>query len=231
MTGICLLILIISSGYAYNHFHPERKFQLYRSDGQHLYFSSALTGLILFGISTIIFFSLFLKYPEISNSNICDIKKLYNFFYIFENCNITFPQKLNLLFSDKNYISNLIILSIIVFIEILFSIYLYKILIKINNLSSTKKSLDLVILEKFPIEKLLYISSNDNTQENKIVMITFSDRKVYIGTVDRNPNLLQNFSENHNIFKFIPFYSGYRNKDTLDGLCCTNLASKAYSAI
>ena len=85
--------------------------------------------------------------------------------------------------------------------EILISIFWYHLLLYINSLSPSKKSFELVKLEKFPIEKLLYISSNDTNKDNKIVMITFSDKKVYIGTVHRNLNLLKNFSENHNIFK------------------------------
>ena len=206
----------------YNHLHPERKFSLYRTDGQHLYFKSAFTGLILYGFASILFFLFSLIFPNI-NSNINNCLFIGDLFFSNINqCTYSFIHQINALFSEENYVSNIIFITIITLFEILISIFWYHLLLYINSLSPSKKSFELVKLEKFPIEKLLYISSNDTNKDNKIVMITFSDKKVYIGTVHRNLNLLKNFSENHNIFKFIPFYSGYRNKDTLDVELTTN---------
>lgn len=201
MTGIALLILIISSGYTYNHFHPEKKFILYRSEGQHLYFRSACSGLLLYGIACIFLL----------------------IFYHFSLENTLRPDILiNKLFSKENFVLNLTVLTILSFSEILFVIFLYKLMLFLNKLSPQKKSFELSLLDKYPIEKLLFISANDKNIDNKLIMITFTDKKVYIGIVAPNQELLKNFSENHNIFSFIPFYSGYRNKDTLDVELTTN---------
>ncbi|MEQ1451454.1 hypothetical protein [Acinetobacter seifertii] len=206
MSGISLLILIISIGYLYNAYHPEKKIALYRTEGQHLYFTAASTGLILYGIACLILFTICFINSDSDEKIKAIISKIFD--------------------TKTNYVFNIFILTIFSVIEALIAISYFVIIKKINNLSPEKMSLELSLLDQYPIEKLLFISANDKNNENRLIMITLSDKKVYIGMVEPNMNLLKNLSENDSIFKFIPFYSGYRNKDTLDVELTTNYANR-----
>lgn len=205
MSGIALLILIISIGYLYNSYHPERRIALYRTEGQHLYFTAATNGLVFYGIACIILFI-------ICFINSDDDKKL--------------KLILSEIFNQSNYVFNIFILTGLALIEVFIAIGYFILIKKLNHLSPKKMSLELSLLDQYPIEKQLFISANDQTIENRLIMITLSDKKVYIGMVEPNMNLLKNLSENDSIFKFIPFYSGYRNKDTLDVELTTNYANR-----
>lgn len=206
MSGISLLILIISIGYLYNAYHPEKKIALYRTEGQHLYFTAASTGLILYGIACLILFTICFINSDSDEKIKAIILKIFD--------------------TKTNYVFNIFILTIFSVIEALIAISYFVIIKKINNLSPEKMSLELSLLDQYPIEKLLFISANDKNNENRLIMITLSDKKVYIGMVEPNMNLLKNLSENDSIFKFIPFYSGYRNKDTIDVELTTNYANR-----
>ncbi|WP_394650880.1 hypothetical protein [uncultured Acinetobacter sp.] len=206
MSGITLLILIISVGYLYNAYHPEKKIALHRTEGQHLYFTVASSGLILYGIACVILFIICFINSH-SDKKIKDII-------------------LNTFSNQSDYVFNIFILTILSLTEALISICYFFIIKKLNNLSPRKMSLELSLLDQYPIEKLLFISANDTNNENRLIMITLADKKVYIGMVEPNMNLLKNLSENDSIFKFIPFYSGYRNKDTLDVELTTNYINR-----
>lgn len=206
MSGIALLILIISIGYLYNVYHPEKKIALYRTEGQHLYFTAASTGLIFYGLACILLFIICFIHSDSDKKTVKVI--------------------LSEIFTNQNYVFNIFILTVFSLGEAIISILYFRIIKYINNLSPNKMSLELSLLDKYPIEKLLFISANDQNIENRLIMITLSDKKVYIGIVEPDMNLIKNLSENDFIFKFIPFYSGYRNKDTLDVELTTNYANR-----
>ena len=97
MSGIALLIIIISIGYLYNAYHPERRIALYRTEGQHLYFKAASNGLIFYGIACIVLFIICFINSDSEEKKVKDI--------------------LSGIFNNNNYVFNIFILTIFSLIE------------------------------------------------------------------------------------------------------------------
>jgi hypothetical protein len=66
------------------------------------------------------------------------------------------------------------------------------------------------LLKDSPLDKLLYLSY----VQNKYLLITMSDRKVYVGRVISLGEPNESEGPNQEI-SIVPVFSGYRDKDTL----------------
>lgn len=103
---------------------------------------------------------------------------------------------------------------------------------KINSLSTiwNNWSHGLISISKEikdPLNQLLYtsIESHQHIKTDVIekpLMITMEDRKVYIGLVIGFGFKNDEYSIENETFRFLPFKSGYRDKDTLKVVACTD---------
>ena len=220
MSGILLLIPTIIIGYFFkkNHFYLNYKFS--KLSGHHLYFSSAAFGFLFVLISTIIYFILVNIYISVY----C----IFSDEYILK---IDFFKSIRNIFSEKNFAINTFFIYILA-ICISWLVYLYE---KNNfkGIDDLHNPLFFNIISDDPTDNLLNLSASseaiDNSidYEDRIIMLTMKDRKVYIGVVSESrKKMFSRFSQGSDDFEFMPLISGYRDKDTLD-LIRTTIYSEA----
>ncbi|QXR11922.1 hypothetical protein EGT68_006720 [Acinetobacter junii] len=75
-----------------------------------------------------------------------------------------------------------------------------------------------------PIDRLISNSAflNDDKFYEKLIMLSMSDKKVYIGFVFNDKNIFERFLNGQSEFVFCPIYSGYRHKDTQEVIITTD---------
>lgn len=220
MSGILLLIPTIIIGYFFKKKHFYLNYKFSKLSGHHLYFSSAAFGFLFVLISTIIYFLFVNIYIA-----------LYCFFSDEYVLKINFFKSIRTIFSERNFAINTFFIYILAII-ISWLVYLYE---KNNfkEIDDLHNPLFFNIISDDPTDNLLNLSasskSTDNSidYEDRIIMLTMKDRKVYIGVVSEGrKKMFSRFSEGSDDFEFMPLISGYRDKDTLD-LIRTTIYSEA----
>jgi hypothetical protein len=98
----------------------------------------------------------------------------------------------------------------------------------LHNEISTAYALDLAISARgTALEQLLYNAAQRALSEKQMVCLTMADRKVYVGSVVRSPNLRVNDS----FVSLAPLMSGYRTSEMLEIKFTYTYPSNASSAL
>lgn len=216
MSGILLLIPTIIIGYFFKRKHFYLNYKFSKLSGHHLYFSSAIFGFLFVSIATIIYFILVNLYIIAVCFFSDNYEAKFNFF-----------KSIRYVFSESNFSFNVFFIYIIAIIIAWLVTWYDKALVKkipdIHNPSIFS------IISDEPTDTLLNISafsdSNKSIGESdeRIIMLTMKDRKVYIGVVSENrKEMFARFSQGSDDFEFMPLMSGYRDKDTLDLIVTTD---------
>lgn len=222
MSGILLLIPTIIIGYFFKKKHFYLNYKFSKLNGHHLYFASAAFGFLFVFIATIIYFIIVNIYISI-------------FCYFSDNyvLTINFFRSVRSIFSEINFSINVFfIYSIAVIIAWLVSMYDKR---AINSVTDIHNPLIFGIISEDPTDRLLNISANSDSEEtieqqDRIIMLTMNDRKVYIGLVSESrKELFGRFSQGSSDFEFMPLMSGYRDKDTLDLVITTDYSEAIQS--
>lgn len=237
-------IIILVSGYNLIHSHPYFFYRLHRFDGQLLYLQCAAIGTIVIVISTIFFYIIFRLLPKITIDMSLDlfffkiqVNQPFIFLSALESHFLeifhTESQSSIQESTEKNNAKSLFFLvsiSIIsVFVRSLWVLF-YSIVIgfKIKSSDDTKSNdtkkeyksdyakdkKTIFLLSSLLIDSPLDSLFLDAILEQKPIMLSMDDRKIYIGYILTlgKPNETKGFSEE---IKINPIMSGYRDKDTL----------------
>lgn len=195
------LYSVLISAYIVLIYSKPNYFRLHRFGGQLLYFKALSIGSIFLGVAYFI------------NIYIPIINYICNFLP-----NTHFPN-----INNKELEESIVFFSLPIIFSLLycFSYLLFRLTIiwwnipsdKLKNISfleTDKLLLMYKILKDSPLDNLLYQSYMDE----KFLIITMSDRKVYIGRINCLAEPTENKAANQEI-SIVPILSGYRDKDTL----------------
>lgn len=206
--GLLVLIPILAIGYFFLNINIRFKYRINHIEGQHLYFKSASPGLSIYSLTIFLIF--------LTSTLSLNFHTIFNYLS-------RFIQHIFFGISELN--SYLILITLISFTLTLIGNFLYnkvaKYLLSRQYETSNSEDLDLYLLEKSlqsPIEKLLF----DSAYSKKTIMLTMSDRKVYIGNVIQDDDLFNRFAKKIDEFDFLPLKSGFRDKDSLEVTITTN---------
>lgn len=197
------------SGFITCHTHPVYKYKLHRFEGQYLYLKSAWLGIVnfIFGVLIVIFFDNNLP----SYINICsfsfplDIQQ-------FVNLNL---QNLNTLSTgeaeDLSWILIITVTTLIV--PYIWSFLSFSRLCIRFKTTHPNTQISGTILSDSPLDNFLFNASLEKGDYQ--IMVTLSDRKVYVGKVNNlgEPNESEGADQEISI---VPTMSGYREKDSLE---------------
>lgn len=207
-----LLISIIANGFIILRFSPRQFYKLHRYEGQLLYIKATSLGLIAFGVSFLLDSYLEIVgylYKLLPKSTIATI---------FETEHL---QECLIFFAFSAFLSALycVLQRLWLFFEAQWLLRGSKNKLAYNELS--KVLLMHTILNDSPLDKLLLRSY----VQNIFLLITMSDRKVYVGRVISlgEPNEKQGPDQEISI---VPVFSGYRDKDTLSVTLENSYANK-----
>ncbi|HFU2860266.1 TPA: hypothetical protein ACGQ50_003851 [Enterobacter cloacae] len=206
---VFLVIPILVSGFFIIQIHPIFKYKLHRYEGQFLYLKSAQYGLysLIIAIIFTTYFSGSVNIPKLNlNINIIELlQKKINFITSINNDKKTLDE-LSIIFLITIYT------LIVPFIWAFFS-YI-RLFIKYRAIS-TKPYVMSQIFQDSPLDKFLFNASVSKNKDEAIVMLTMQDKKVYVGNVITmgEPNETEGPDQE---IEFVPWMSGYRDKDTLN---------------
>jgi hypothetical protein len=202
--GLLLILPILVSGYLVCMRHPYYFSRLHRYDGQLLYLLVAKLGL----------FCLFFSFVACSLS-----------LYVFEQYQwFDYQKMIETKLIDLGYVDNVHAALYAFMVQVgVISVFIplpWTILARIfgfvkgrfTGFESAKAYYLTKGLLDTPLGKLMYRSISAG--ERAIIMVTMTDRKVYIGHVSGLGEPSERESP-HSMFTFVPNYSGYRDKDTL----------------
>ncbi|WP_180107331.1 MULTISPECIES: hypothetical protein [unclassified Acinetobacter] len=217
MSGILLLIPMIIIGYFFKKKHFYLNYKFSKLNGHHLYFASAAFGFFFVFISTILYFLLANFYILI-----------FCFFSDEYDVKINLFRSIRTIFSEQNFSFNVFfIYSLAMLIARIVAWYDKKSILK--EVKDIHNPLIFNIISEDPTDGLLNLSAvSDDTvdsrsYENRTIMLTMKDRKVYIGVVSENrKEMFLRFSQGSDDFEFMPLLSGYRDKDNLDLVITTD---------
>lgn len=195
-----LLAVVIANAFILLRLSPSNFYKLHRYDGQLLYIKATFIGIFFtagtyllngyFDITSILSDFLSITEPKI----FYDGEHLIEFFIFF-----FFSALLSLLYCG---LERFFLLSK--------SYCKFRGIDNISYRQMAKILLMYKLLKDSPLDKLLYLSY----VQNKYLLITMSDRKVYVGRVISlgEPNESEGPDQEISI---VPVFSGYRDKDTL----------------
>lgn len=199
MLGL-LLAVVIANAFILLRLSPSNFYKLHRYDGQLLYIKATFIGIFFTALSYLlnaymgITYALSTSFAIKESTILFEAEHLDNFFIFF-----FFSALLSLLYCG---------------LERLFLLFrsFWK-LRGIDNISYQQMAKILLmgkLLNDSPLDKLLY----DSMVKNKFLLITMSDRKVYVGRVISlgEPNESEGPDQEISI---VPVFSGYRDKDSL----------------
>ena len=200
--GLLVLIPILAIGYFFLNINILFKYRINHIDGQHLYFKAAATGICIYSTTLII------------------VSLLSSCFTVIQTILNNFSRYIQHIFFGISELNcYLIILTFLSFFITVSANYLFNKIAKhkleIEYGTSNPDELDLYLLQenlKSPIDKLLF----DSAYSKMTIMVTMSDRKVYIGNVIQDDDLFKRFANKIDDFDFLPLKSGFRDKDSLE---------------
>jgi len=203
MNGLFLILSLIVIGYIYYSLDYVEKYSKSELSAHQSYYKSAVFGFSVF------FISLFITLP---------------IFYLLNW--VTYDVKLNFLENIENlpdfnvvWIFNFFISLCVLFIYILIRYFwLFK------GIDRKNKNEIYAIALTNPIDKLINNSAflNADKFSEKLIMLSMTDKKVYIGFVFNDQKIFDRFLNGQNEFIFCPIYSGYRHKDTQEVIITTD---------
>lgn len=208
MNGLILILSLIVIGYIYQTQNEVTKYKITKIPAHHLYYKSAIIGFYFFLSSALI---------------------LLVFLFLFSNISYEFEK--NLLDNIFSIIDNLPDLKVYWVLSFLISLVVSLIVIYAKNkylLRGLNKKNDIneiyALTLSDPLDKLLNDSAFLSQERflDKIVMLTMSDKKVYVGTVLADADIFNRFMYGSTDFIFCPIYSGYRDKDSLEVVFTTD---------
>lgn len=205
-----LILPILVSGFYICHNHPLYKQKLYRYEGQYLYLLCAKNGTYCFFLGILL--------TLLAHNLLPDALTIGSQFTI----PLNFIEGTNSLLSGLNILDKkgkgtlvwIFWVSLLTFIAAwcwtLISFLSYCLIFKTWR---PKAHIAYKVLSDSPIDKLLFEASHERSDVN-VLMLTLSDRKVYVGKVITmgEPNELEGPDQEVTL---IPVMSGYRDKDTL----------------
>lgn len=203
MNGLFLILSLIVLGYIYYSFDYIEKHSKSDLTAHQSYYKSAVVGFTIFILSFAITLPVFLSLKWIKYN-----KKLN----LIENLK-EFPD-FNIVWFCNFFISLFLILAYM----LIRYIYIFWGVDKKNQ--SEMYSIALTN----PIDRLISNSAflNDDKFYEKLIMLSMSDKKVYIGFVFNDKNIFERFLNGQSEFVFCPIYSGYRHKDTQEVIITTD---------
>jgi len=203
---LLLILPTLVSGFLACHIHPENKAKLHRYQGQYLYLKSAEMGLKCFGIALVIGFLTHLVIP--------DTGKIYTFEFSLQLAPYMADKlaEMGVKTDDALLLAWVVILSLLTF----FSAYILQgiaCIRLIHKYGADKVGVGVTgaVLEDSPLDKLLFSLMQ---QKKKFVMLSLSDRKVYVGKVISMGEPSETGGMDQDI-SLIPLMSGYRDEKNL----------------
>jgi hypothetical protein len=202
-----LIFPVLVAGFVACHIHPVYRYSLHRFEGQYLYLKSAELGLKCFGIALLLGVGGHYALPNslvLCNASI--------------NLSLApaLAETMGVLGAspggEADKMAWFMILSFLSFVSA-FIIRAYTCIGLFFRFGQWKTKIYVIgqLLEDSPLDFLLYSLSLDASKQ---VMLTMSDRKVYVGRVISlgEPSATSGMDQDVSI---VPIMSGYRDKDTL----------------
>ncbi|MCL6381631.1 hypothetical protein [Pectobacterium parmentieri] len=209
---LLLILPILVSGFLYCQIHPVIKNTLYRYEGQFLYLKSAQYGVLF------LFLGFFLT--QLLDSIIYYPTSIYNFsfskFSIIDTLNVVIVSSGLDSGGNNRQLANIIWIFIFTLITpyVINKIEIFRLKKRYSTDNITPYIMS-NILRDSPLDDLLFKSSiKKGNIEDISIMLTLSDRKVYVGKIVSlgEPNETEGPDQE---IELIPVISGYRHKDTL----------------
>lgn len=214
--GVLFVLLILVSGFLVCHYHPQYFFKLHRYEGQYLYLQAAYLGILCL-ISAAIFHVLLINLSAIP---VFEGVRTLGIDYV-DLLARYLPDSLGMTTVDKKrYVLLGVIALTTLLMPLLISKWVYWRLKHYLQLDSDEE-VDIVIMSELfsdsPLDQLLFSAMiNDRN-----LMLVLDDRKVYVGRVATMGEPNENEGADQEI-SFLPFVSGYRDKDTLQVMFTTD---------
>jgi len=208
--GILLILPILVAGYIYCTSSLYMKYKMHRYDGQLLYLLVGKFGIYFFGIASILTLILF-SFCRGLSVDFCSTHLTLDYIDYLKSLLV------NNHIRDENSAEAAIFFlhaSLISFIlAYLFpSIYIW--MVKKRHKLKTSDQAKYAVLQSVAKSGFESALINSIIQPGTVYMCSMSDRKVYVGTINSvsEPDEVNGLAEE---FSIIPFYSGYRDKDSL----------------
>jgi hypothetical protein len=196
-----LVAAVIANAFILLRFSPLNFYKLHRYDGQLLYIKATFLGVITTAV-TYLFNAYFGVVSFISGS--LHIQQLH-----------IFPEAEHLDLFFIFFLFTLLISAVYCLLERsalwLWAFYKFRGTEDISYRQMAKIMLMYKLLKDSPLDKLLYLSY----VQNRFLLITLSDRKVYVGRVISLGEPNEHEGPDQEI-AIVPVFSGYRNKDSLE---------------
>ncbi|WP_210459467.1 hypothetical protein [Pantoea ananatis] len=209
---LLLILPILVSGFIYCQIHPVLKNKLYRYEGQFLYLKSAQYGILFLCFGFLL--------TEICDNIIYYPTSICNFIFVKFSIVSTLDDLLNISGiknrEDNKQLANLIFIFTFTLLSpfVMNKIEYFRLKKKYSAENVTPFIMS-DILRDSPLDALLFKSSIKRGDAKDIsIMLTLSDRKVYVGKIVTLGEPTETEGPDQEI-ELIPVVSGYRDKDTL----------------
>jgi len=208
--GILLILPILVAGYIYCTSSLYMKYKMHRYDGQLLYLLVGKFGVYFFALSSILTLALF-SFCRGLSVDFCSIHISLD--YVDYLKGVLVQSHIRNESSAETAIFFLHASFISFFLAYIFpSIYIW--LVKKRHKLKTSDQAKYAVLQSVAKSGIESALINSIIHPGTVYMCSMSDRKVYVGTVTSvsEPDEVNGLAEE---FSIIPFYSGYRDKDSL----------------
>ncbi|MBE7637099.1 hypothetical protein GUA87_09615 [Sneathiella sp. P13V-1] len=203
---LLLILPTLVAGFIACHIHPENKDKLHRYQGQYLYLKSAEMGLKCFALALLV--------GLLAHVLIPDDFKLYDIEF-----SLKFAAFLGGQLTEMGVQEGALLLAWVIILSVLtcFAPFLLKFfawarLIQKHGADNLKLQMMGEALEDSPLDSLLYSLL---LKEGSAVMLSLSDRKVYVGEVISMGEPSETGGMDQDI-SITPIMSGYRDDKTLE---------------
>jgi hypothetical protein len=202
-----LIFPVLVAGFFACHIHPYHAYKLHRYEGQYLYLKSAELGLRCFGLALILGCILSFLLPDKITIQCIDIDlRVLPHLVSLTSAMGANSETESLKMAWFFYLSFLTFVSAVL-LKFLGHISLY---LRFKKWDSKVVVMGEILCDS-PLDNLLFTLS---LQKDKYVMLTLTDRKVYVGKVISLGEPTETDGMDQDI-SIIPLMSGHRDKDTL----------------
>lgn len=203
MNGLFLILSLIVLGYIYYSLDYIEKHSKSELSAHQSYYKSAFFGFSIF------FISLFITLPI-----------FYSVEWVVYDSKVNFLENINKL-PDFNVVW---VFNFFISLCVLFFYITFRYLWFFRGIDKKNKNEIYSIALTNPIDKLISNSAFLNADKftEKLIMLSMTDKKVYIGFVYNEHDIFDRFLNGQTDFIFCPIYSGYRHKDTQEVIITTD---------
>ncbi len=194
------IAVVIANAFIILRFSPSNFYKLHRYDGQLLYIKATFIGVFSTAVAYLLaayigIIEFILNFMPMKESKFFYGKEHLDVFFIF----FLFAVLISFIYCGVERLSRLLI-----------AFYMFRGTENISYRQMAKIMLMHKLLKDSPLDNLLYLSY----VQNKFLLITMSDRKVYVGRVISlgEPNESEGPDQE---IAIVPVFSGYRDKDSL----------------